>query len=84
MEYKAKRMKDLRRGLCSNFLSHLHPGDTVLAKVKAGTFRLTIRKFHVLQPLVFIFSLKQVTDIHHASTFGSKFHISFAQYLGIF
>ncbi|VDD90316.1 unnamed protein product [Enterobius vermicularis] len=39
VEYKAKRMKDLRRGLCSNFLSHLHPGDTVLAKVKAGTFR---------------------------------------------
>ncbi|KAH7729955.1 flavodoxin family protein [Aphelenchoides avenae] len=40
VEYKARRMVDPRRGLCSTYLSRLTPGATVLSKIRPGTFRL--------------------------------------------
>ncbi|EFO19677.1 hypothetical protein LOAG_08813 [Loa loa] len=39
VEYRSKRMKTTRLGLCSNYLSRLQEGNTVLVKTRPGTFR---------------------------------------------
>ncbi|KAI6230787.1 NADPH-dependent diflavin oxidoreductase 1 [Aphelenchoides fujianensis] len=41
VEYKAVRMVEIRRGLCSTFLSNLQVGDRVFVKIRAGTFRFS-------------------------------------------
>ncbi|TKR89730.1 hypothetical protein L596_013787 [Steinernema carpocapsae] len=39
VEYKVKRMKAIRRGLCSTFLARLNVEDTAFVKIRRGTFK---------------------------------------------
>ncbi|EJW84044.1 flavodoxin family protein [Wuchereria bancrofti] len=39
VEYISKRITATRLGLCSNYLGRLQEGDTVLVKIRPGTFR---------------------------------------------
>ncbi|VDM61972.1 unnamed protein product [Angiostrongylus costaricensis] len=38
VEYRS-RMSDVRRGLCSSFLSNIIPGDKIFVKIRSGTFK---------------------------------------------
>ncbi|KAI6185668.1 NADPH-dependent diflavin oxidoreductase 1 [Aphelenchoides besseyi] len=48
VEYKAIRMVERRRGLCSTFLANLKGGDEVFVKIRPGTFRFSTKSSRIV------------------------------------
>jgi len=48
VDYKAIRMVERRKGLCSTFLANLTPGSQVFVKIRSGTFHFDSKQSRIL------------------------------------